>query len=88
MFNDTRGFLFNIKDNHNEDVLKTRKDLHSKLNDETEFDWNGTDLCNEIDTGRSLYSKNSCSMDILSFISDNELQDILPNLWVPIRIMM
>lgn len=93
-FNDIWGFLYNIKENKNhEDLLKSCKDLHLKLNDQnkdkTECDLNGIDLCNEIEIVRSLYSKkDSCPLEILTFINDKKLQDTLPNLWVALRIMM
>lgn len=46
-------------------------------------------MCNEIKTVRSLYlKKDSCSIEILLFINDNESQDIWPNLRVALRIMI
>lgn len=57
--------------------------------EKTECDINGIDLCSEIKIIRSLYLKTDCSsVEILSFINDNKLQDNLPNLWVALRIMM
>lgn len=50
---------------------------------------NGINLCNEIEVVRSLYSKkDSCPLEILTFINDNKLQDTIPNLWVALKIMM
>jgi hypothetical protein len=50
---------------------------------------NGIDLYNEIEIVRTLNSKkDSCPLEILTFINDNKLLDTLPNLWVALRIMM
>jgi hypothetical protein len=86
--------LYNIIENKSrEDLLKPCKDLHLKLNDQnkdkTKCDLNAIDLCNEIEIVRSLYFiKDSCPLEILTFINDNKLQDTLPNLWIALRIMM
>jgi len=71
--------LYNIKENKShEDLLKSCKDLHLKLNDQnkdkTECDLNGIDLCNEIEIVRTLNSKkDSCPLEILTFITNYKI---------------
>ena len=54
-FENSWGFLFNIKNNTNRnELLKSCKDLHIKLTNEVNSDINGIEFCEEIESLKQL----------------------------------
>lgn len=89
-FNKTWGFLNNLKQLPDKEILQTRcEDLEKKLQYKENKDINGDDLFNEINIARELFPKTvKHPIEAIRFINTNKLQDAMPNLWVALRIML
>lgn len=89
-FNNTWGFLNNFKDLPDKNSLKIAcQGLENKLMHEQNSDINGSDLLTELDIAKQLFPENvKLPIEAAMFINTNNLQDVMPNLWVALRIML
>lgn len=89
-FHQTWGILYNLKklpaDN---DLLKFCKDLHLKLKMENNCDINGAELFDELKSASTLLPKDILGpLNVLNFIKSSGLQNVVPNIWISLRIML
>lgn len=66
-------------------------DLHNHLKDGSDSDIDGVELCTEIVNIKQLLISCldvSSPLNILQYIFDYELQDIFPNLWIALRLLL
>ncbi|KAL4119436.1 hypothetical protein QTP88_012245 [Uroleucon formosanum] len=90
---DLWNFLYDFKnapENENE-LLKHCMDLHNHLKDGSDSDIDGVELCTEIVNVKQLLISCldvSSPLNILQYIFDYELQDIFPNLWIALRLLL
>ncbi|XP_025198869.1 zinc finger MYM-type protein 1-like [Melanaphis sacchari] len=90
---DLWNFLYDLKnapENEN-DLLKHCMDLHNHLKDGSDSDIDGVELCTEIVNIKQLLISCldvSSPLNILQYIFDYELQDIFPNLWIALRLLL
>ncbi|KAL4123351.1 hypothetical protein QTP88_015547 [Uroleucon formosanum] len=80
----------NAPENENE-LLKHCMDLHNYLKDGSDSDIDGVELCTEIVNVKQLLISCldvSSPLNILQYIFDYELQDIFPNLWIALRLLL
>lgn len=86
------GFLYNIYELSDEEILKNSKDLHLKLEDVSrgETDINGIDLCDEIKTLKLHLKPDSLSnpQSVLQYIFENQLLATFPNISIALRILL
>lgn len=91
-YNNMFGFLYNIYELSDEEILKNSKDLHLKLEDVSreESDINGIDLCDEIKTLKLHLKPESLSnpQSVLQYIFENQLLATFPNISIALRILL
>jgi hypothetical protein len=70
-------------------LLKLRKDLDIILTGGDDSDFSGTELCDEIQSIKTLLSDDVNSpLKILQYLKTTELQNTLPILWIAQRILL
>lgn len=89
-FSNTWGFLSNIKDLPDKNELKLAcQGLEDKLRYQDNSDINGSDLLTELNIAKEIFPGDvKLPIEAVRFISSNKLQDVMPNLWVALRIML
>ncbi|XP_038647484.1 uncharacterized protein LOC119963047 [Scyliorhinus canicula] len=89
-FNNTWGFLNNLKDLSDKNKLKVAcQGLEDKLRYQENSDINGCDLLTELDIAKELFPEDvKLPIEAVRFINTNKLQAVMPNLWVALRIML
>jgi hypothetical protein len=89
-FNNTWGFLNDLKDLPDKNKLKVAcQGLENKLRYQENSDINGCDLLTELDIAKELFPEDvKLPIEAARFINTNKLQDVMPNLWVALRIML
>jgi hypothetical protein len=89
-FQQSWGFLFNIKKlPGSTELIKYCKDLDIKLKDGLNSDIDGTELFEELQSATSLLPDDvHTPLSVLRFLKLNGLQNVLPNLWISLRILL
>ena len=83
------GFLFNIKRTNIETLKKHCSDLENALSFGGKSDINGQELCSEIQhLVKMLPDKVSSPLETLQFLHDGDIQDVFPNTWVGLRLLL
>ncbi|XP_060878932.1 uncharacterized protein LOC132951183 [Metopolophium dirhodum] len=90
---DLWNFLYDLKNApvNESELLKHCMDLHNHLKDGSDSDIDGVELCTEILNIKQLLISCldiSSPLNILQYIFDYELQDIFPNLWISLRLLL
>uniref|UniRef100_A0A667XPW6 TTF-type domain-containing protein n=1 Tax=Myripristis murdjan TaxID=586833 RepID=A0A667XPW6_9TELE len=87
---DTFGLLLDFQKVHGmskEDLHKRCIDMEKTLTDEGEADVDGLEMMQEIINLAQLPLQTT-AMEMLTFLHDNNLQEVYPNLWVALRISL
>jgi len=88
-FNTTWSFLYNLKTIPDKDKLQEACiNLEVTLTDGDKFDISGNELKQEILSIRNLLNDSGEPLKVLQLIHENKWQDIFPNLWTTLRILL
>ena len=89
--NDTFGFLYNIfalKNQTKNYIINFCKDLQLYLTDSLDSDIDALELCEEIQNFNVIINKKLTPLEILNCLSMQNMEDIFPNLFIAIRILL
>ena len=87
---DTFGLLLDFQKVHGisqQDLHKHCIDVEKTLTDKGEADIDGPEMMQEIINLPQLPSQTT-AMEMLTFLHDNDLQEVYPNLWIALRIAL
>ncbi|XP_052754162.1 LOW QUALITY PROTEIN: 52 kDa repressor of the inhibitor of the protein kinase-like [Galleria mellonella] len=90
-YSESWSFLYNLKQiPEKHDLIKLCSDLQLKLNVNSKSDIDGCMLCDELVSLKSFLpdQKVVTPVFVLNFIKDRNLQELYPNVWIALRILL
>lgn len=84
------GFLYKMDDLpcDDETLKKNCLDLKKTLAVEKKSDIDGSSLLFELKSFKKYVTSESAPLDVLNFICKNKLEDLYPNIWISLRILL